>query len=114
MTLWKGPSEASGALSPIVLGVGVNDDLPFSGREASDWPRRLLSIRQACQDIISWTESQILGRSVEYANCLSNISLFQYKDLPNPPTPLFPFSFHTGENKLFLHLRPELSDSKKH
>ena len=104
MTLWKGPS---GALSPHCLGDGVNDDLPFCGRKTSDWSRRVLSIRQACQGTTSWTGSQILGRSLEYANCLSNISLFQYKHLPNPPNG--PFPFHKGEGEIFLHLRNKVT-----
>ena len=99
--------EAVGGVVPHCLWDGVNDDWPFSGKKTFNWSRRSLSTRQACQGTMSWTGSQILGRSLESANCLSNISPFQYKHLPNTyqphPTPSNPIPLHEGE--IFLHLR---------
>lgn len=54
---------AVGGVVPHCLGDGVNDDLPLCAKTLSDWSRRVLSIRQACQGTTSWTGSQILGRS---------------------------------------------------
>ena len=102
MTLCTVPS---GALSPIVWGDGVNDDLRFCARKPSDWSKRSLSIRQACQGTTNWTRSQILGRSLEYATSLSKHFTISIQTLYQTHPPPFPFSFHEADILLHLRLR---------
>ena len=77
----------AGRCPPCVWGNGVNDDLPFGAKRTCDWSKRSLSIRQAGQGTTSWTGSQILGRSLEDANCLfKTFHHFNTKTNQNPPT----------------------------
>ena len=89
-----------GRCPPFVWGDVVNDDLPFSGKRTPDWSKRSLSLRQAGQGTTSWTRSQILGRSLEYANCLFKHFTISIQRQTKPS-----HSSIRGEGEVFLHLR---------